>query len=175
MPGQNNQVLSRPEDTAIVWLIFELEVIFTVLLAQPVVLGSGPVTLPLVSRKDQAFTRRITEAARSPAQNVVLVLKGVEAESRPEVSWEVHVEPTRATPEVQGPSLVGVFSLFDRGQKPAEFRFALDNAIAAAGNSDLQVRFVPISGVIVEGKPQPAEVRAGVTIAEISLGLEGAP
>ena len=105
---------------------------------------------------------------------MVLVLKGVEAESPPQVSWEVHVEPAGATPGAQGTYLVGVFSLFDREREPAEFLFVLDNAIAAAGKKGLQVRFVPISGVVVEGQPQPAEVRSQVTIGEISLGLEDA-
>lgn len=157
------------------WLLFELQVIFSVLLAQPVMLGKEPVALALVSREDKTLGKRLYEAARSPVQNVVLVLKGVEAESPPEVSWEVHVEPIGATPDAQGPYLVGVFSLFDRGREPAEFLFVLDNAIAAAGKSGLQVRFVPISAVVVEGKPQPAEVRGNVTIREISLGLEAGP
>ncbi|HET9475255.1 MAG TPA: hypothetical protein VFO82_15250 [Steroidobacteraceae bacterium] len=157
------------------WLLFELEAIFSVLLAQPVVLGKAPVTLPLLSREDQALNRRISEAARSPAQNVVLVLKGIEAQSRPEVSWEVHVEPAGAIPDAQGPHLVGVFSLFNSGRDPGEFLFVVDNAIAAAGKKDLQVRFVPISGVVVDGKPLPTEVRANVTIGAISLALESAP
>ena len=77
-------------------------------------------------------------------------------------------------PDAQGPYLVGVVSLFDRGNEPAEFVFVLDNAITAAGKKDLQVRFVPTSGVVVEGRPQTAEVRSNVTIGEISLGLETA-
>ena len=155
-------------------LFFELVVISTLLPAQPVALGKEPVTLPLVSREEQTLGKRLFDAARSPAQNVVLVLKGVEAESPPQVSWEVHVEPAGATPGAQGTYLVGVFSLFDREREPAEFLFVLDNAIAAAGKKGLQVRFVPISGVVVEGQPQPAQVHSQVTIGEISLGLEDA-
>jgi hypothetical protein len=165
-----------------VWLLFELEVISTLLLAQPVVLSKEPLTLPLVSREDKTLSKRLFEVARSPAQNVVLVLKRVEAEARPEVSWEVYVEPAGTTLDAQGPYLVGVFSLFDRGimsegqqnREPAEFLFVLDNAIAAAGKRDLQVRFVPTSGVVVEGQPQTAEVRSNVTIGEISLAIEAA-
>ena len=135
----------------------------------------GLLTLPLVSREDKTLSKRIFEAARSPAQNVVLVLKGVEAKARPEGSWEVHVEPAGVTLDAEGPYLVGVVSLFDRGREPAEFLFVLDNAIVAAGKADLQLRFVPTSGVVVEGKPQAAEVRTSVTIGEISLAIEAAP
>ena len=156
------------------WLIFELQVIFTLALTQPVVLSSEPVSLPLVSREDRTLGKRLGEAARSPALNVVLVLKGVESAGRPEVSWEVYVEPAGTTQVAQGPYLVGVFSLFDQRRTPAEFLFVLDNVIAAAGEKDLQVRFVPISGVVVEGQPQSAEVRSNVKIGEISLGLEAA-
>lgn len=159
---------------AIVWLLIAVELIFTPLLARPVVLGNEPVTLPLVSRDDNALRKRIFEATRSPAQNVVLVLKGLEAKARPEVSWEVYVEPPGATPDARGPYLVGVVSLFDWGHQPVEFLFVLDNAIAAAGRNDLQVRFVPISGVVVEGQPQTAEVRSNVTIGEIGLAIETA-
>jgi hypothetical protein len=35
-----------------VWLSFELELIFSLLLAQPVVLGKEPLTVPLVSREN---------------------------------------------------------------------------------------------------------------------------
>ena len=78
------------------------------------VLGKEPVTLPLVSREDKALSKRLFDVARSPTQNVVLVLKGVKAAARPQASWEVYVEPAGATPSAQGPYLVGVVSLFDR-------------------------------------------------------------
>ena len=57
------------------WLLVELELISTLLLAHPVVLGKEPVTLPLVSREDKALSKRLFDVARSPTQNVVLVLK----------------------------------------------------------------------------------------------------
>ena len=154
------------------WLIFQLQLLFTLSPAQPVVLGQDPVTLPLVSLKDKAHSKQMFEAAASPDQNVVLVLKGVTAESQPGVSWEVHVEPAGAKPSAQGPCLVGMISLFDHGNEPAEFVLALDNAIAAAGRTDLQLRFVPTSGVEVEGKPQAAEVRSRVTIGQINVAIE---
>lgn len=163
-------------------LLMELKLISTLLLAQPVVLSGEPLTLPLASREDKALSTRLFEVAQSPAQNVVLVLKGVVAEARPQASWEVHVEPAGATPGDPGPYLVGIVSLFDRGimskgqqnREPAEFLFVLDEAIAAAGKKDLQVRFVPTSGVVVDGQPQPVVVRSNVTIGEISLAIEAA-
>jgi hypothetical protein len=175
-------VLLWPENAAIVWLLIELEVICTLLLAQPVVLSKEPLTLPLVSREEKTLSNRLFEVARSPAHNVILVLKGVETEARPGVSWEVYVEPVGTTQDAQSPYLVGVFSLFDRGimsegqqnREPAEFLFVLDKAISAAGKRDLQVRFVPTSGVVVEGQPQTAEVRSNVTIGDISLAIEAA-
>jgi hypothetical protein len=164
-------------------LLLGLELISTLLLAQPVVLGKEPLTLPLASQEDRALSERLLEVARSPAQNVVLVLKGVVAEERPEASWEVYVEPAGAAPGAPGPYLVGIVSLFDRGilseaqqnREPAEFLFVLDKAIADSGNKDLQVRFVPTSGVVVDGRPQPVVVRSNVTIGEISLAVEAAP
>ena len=162
------------------WLLFGLEVISTLLLARPVVLSVEPLTIPLVSCENKTLCERLFEAARSPTQNVVLVLKGVEAKARPEVFWEVYVEPPDATTDTQGPYLVGVVSLFDRGipfeeqqsREPAEFLFVLDNAITAVGRRDLQLRFVSTSGVVVEGQPQIAKVRSKVTIGEISLAIE---
>jgi hypothetical protein len=165
-----------------VWLLFELELIFSLLLAQPVVLSKEPLTVPLVSREHKTLSKRLFEAAHSPSQNVVLVLKRVEAETRPEATWEVYVEPAGATPAAEGPYLVGVMTLFDlgiksegqQGREPAEFLFALDKAIATAGKTALQVRFVPTSGVVVEGRPQKADVRSHVTIGEIGLAIETA-
>jgi hypothetical protein len=157
-----------------VWLIFQLQLLFALSPAQPVVLGQDPVTLPLVSLKDKAHSRRMFEAAASPEQNVVLVLKGITAETQPGVSWEVHVEPAGAAPSTPGPCLVGIISLFDHGSEPAEFVLVLDDAIAAAGKKDLQLRFVPTSGVVVEGKPQPAEVRSRVTIGKIEVAIDSA-
>ena len=166
-----------------VWLLLDLALIATIFLAQPLVLGKEPVTLPLVTLEDRSLRQRLVEVARSPSQNVVLVLNGVESNIRPEASWEVHVEPAGVSPDVRDSSLVGVVSLFDRGirsaegqaREPAQFFFALDTAIATAGERALQVRFVPISGVVDRGGPQAAEVRANVTIREISLAIETAP
>lgn len=161
-------------------LLVEFELIATLLLAQPAVLSEEPLSLPLASREDKVLSQRLWEVVRSSSQNVVLVLSDVEAEARPEASWEVYVGPVGAAMDREGPYLVGVVSLFDRGimsegrqnNEPAEFVFVLDQAILAAGKEDLEVRFVPTSGVMVDGQVQAVEVRANVTIGEISLAID---
>jgi len=156
------------------WLLFQLELIVTLSLSQPVVLGPEPVTLPLVSLGDRVNGRRLFDAAKSPDENVVLVLKDVRVDAPPGVSWEVHVEAAGNKENANGPHLVGLISAYAAEAKPAEFDLVLDDAIVAAGRRDLQLRFVPVSGVEVDGEPQPAELRSSMTIGEISLGIETA-
>jgi tyrosinase len=149
---------------------------------EPVILSREPLTLPLVSREDKALTKQLNDAVRAPAQNVVLVLTGVEAESPPGASWEVYVAPAGAKLDAKSPYFVGIVSLFGQGilseghkdHDPVQFVFPLDKAMAAARAKDLQVTFVPSSGVVVDGRPQPAEVRANVTIGDISIAIEAA-
>jgi hypothetical protein len=163
-----------------VWLQFALDVIAAVVLAQPAVLGAEPLALPLPPLEDRMLRDRLCDAVRSPSENVVLVLEDVEAETRPEASWEVYVGPMDAATDPEGPYLVGVVSLFDQGilseerqnREPAEFLFVLDRAIAAAGNEDLQVTFIPTAGVVVDGQPQPVDVRSTVTIGQMSLAID---
>jgi hypothetical protein len=157
-----------------VWHLLQLELVFAVLLTQPVVLGKGPAIVPMLTAEGSELPNRVLDAARAPAENVLLVLKGVEAEVRPEVSWEVYVEPAGTRVGEQGTSLVGVVSLFGQERDSAEFVFAIDKAIVAAGEKDLQVRFVPTSGVVIEGAPQAITVRSTITIGEISLAIETA-
>lgn len=149
---------------------------------EPVVLGKETLSLPLVSRENRDMNKQLTDIARSPSQNVVLVLSGVEAEVPPGASWEVYVGPAAPRRGAKGPTLVGIVSLFGQGVrsgghkefKPAEFVFPLDRAIAGARSQDLQVTFVPTSGVVVDGRPQPPEIRANVTIGSISLAVQTA-
>lgn len=154
--------------------LLQLELVFTLLLAQPVVLGQEPTIVPMVPLEGSKTRNRVLEAARAPTQNVLLVLKGLKADVRPEVSWEVHVEPAGVSVGARGTSLVGVVSLFGREHESADFVFAIDNAITAAGDKGVQLRFVPTSGVVVEGAPQAAKVRSTVTIGEVSLAIETA-
>jgi hypothetical protein len=156
------------------WLLFQLELIVTLSLSQPVVLGDAPVTLPLVARDDRVHGRRIYDAAKSPDETVVLVLKNVTVDAPPGVSWEVHVEPVGGEGDPRDPHLVGLISAYVPEDKPAQFDLVLDEAIKSAGRRDLQLRFVPVSGVEVDGQPQPAEFRSSMSIGEISLAIESA-
>ena len=153
-----------------VWHLLQLELAVAVLLTQPVVLGNEPTVVPLLNRDRGDLRDRILQAASSPTQNVLLVLNGVQADERPEASWEVHVEP--AGNVEQRNSLVGVVSLFGREQGPGKFVFAIDQSIHAAAKKGLQVRFVPTSGIVIEGAPQAANVRSTVTIGEVSVVIE---
>lgn len=153
------------------WLLLQLQLAFAVLPAQPVVLGEEPAIVPLVTGEDGKLSDRVIHAARAPTENVLLVLKGVEAKERPDASWEVYVQPATSAGE-QGGSLVGIVSFFD--QKSAEFVFAIDKAIAAAGEQPVQIKFVPTSGVVIDGAPQPATVHSPATIGEITLVIEEA-
>lgn len=157
-----------------VWLLLQLQLVFALVPTQPVVLGKGPAIVPMLTAEGSKLPSRVLEAARAPAENVLLVLKGVDAQKPPEVSWEVYVEPAGTPVGAQGASLVGVISLFGREREPAEFAFAIDKAIVAAGTKGLQVRFVPTSGVVVDGEPQAATVRSIATVSEISLAIETA-
>ena len=56
---------------------------------------------------------------------------------------------------------------------PADFAFPINRAIRNAGDaSNLQVTFVPISGVEVDGRALPAQVRADLTVAEINIVVD---
>lgn len=164
------------------WLSFVLELIARIVLPEPAVLGAEPVTFGLGSHADRPLGERLDEAVRSPSESVVLVLGEVRADARPEVSWEVYVAPAGAATDPEGPQLVGIVALFDRGiasagrpsPEPAKFVFVLDRAIAAAGSADLQVTFAPAAGIVVDGRPQAVEVRSRVTIGEISLAIDAA-
>jgi hypothetical protein len=159
------------EGVNVMWLLFGLEVMWV--LAQPAQLGGGPVAIPLVSLDDKQVSRRLFEAACSPEKNVVLILKGVKTQAPPGASWQVHVEPTGANPNEPGRDPVGIISVYD--PVPGRFVFVIDPVINAVGEKDLQVRFVPTTGLVVEGKPQLAEFRSDLTIGEIALAIEGAP
>ncbi len=147
---------------------------------KPFILSRQPVSIPLSDAADKSLGKRLSEIARAPAQNALLQIKGIEAETQPGVSWEVYVGPPGMKPSPDSPYFVGIVALFSAGLKtrrthdhPAEFAFAIDKAIVAARDaSNLQVMFVPASGVVVKGRAQPAEVRADVTVGEISVVVD---
>ena len=161
--------------------IFKVEEI--VRFPKPFPLSKKPVNVPLVLAKaadNKAYRKRLSEVARTPGQHAVLLVKGVEAPTEPGAIWEVYVGPAGLKPNPKDPSFVGVFGLFGGGVKtrrdhyhPGEFAFLINQAIVAAGDaSKLQVTFVPASGVEVQGRAQPAEVRADLLVAEISMVVD---
>ena len=144
-------------------------------------LSKVPVKVPLYPEgADKAIGARLLEVAKARAQTAVLQLKGVEASAEPGASWEVYVGPPDLKPDPRGRFFVGTRGLFGAGIKtrrehyhPAEFAFPIDKAILAAGDpTKLQVLFVPVSGVEVQGRALPAEVRADVTVAEMSIVVD---
>lgn len=149
---------------------------------KPFTLSKQPVTRPLYAEAAdrKAVAARLSEIARAPEQTAVLQVKGVEAKTEPGAVWEVYVGPTGLKPNPESPYFVGVLGLFGAGVKtrrehyhPAEFVYPIDKAITAAGDAArLEVTFVPVSGVVVKGRALPAQVRADVTVAEISIVVD---
>jgi tyrosinase len=139
------------------------------------------VTFPLYRSGIDArsLRARLSELAKSPGQNAVLRLKGVEAKAHPGASWEVYVGPPGLKPDPRSPYFVGMVGMFAGGlprrdhYHSGEFAFPIDRAVAATGDpSKLQVVFVPTSGIEVQGRALPPEVRAEVTVAEIDIVVD---
>jgi tyrosinase len=148
---------------------------------KPFWLTRRPTTFPLYGQggDDKALGSRLAELARTPGESAVLQLKGVEAKMAPGASWQVYVGPPGMTPDARSPHFVGVLGMFAGGlprsehYHPGEFVYPIDKAVSASGDpAKLQVLFVPISGVEVQGRPLPAEVRADVAIAEVNILID---
>lgn|GEM_PF-1585167 len=175
-PNQVNQYcfkIDRP------WVFPEL--IRAIRLPDPFVLDKGPRTLTLVEAGDREFLSRLQSIAKSSKASVILQLQGLEADFQPGVMWQVFVGlPPNAKLDVASPNFVGNVALFGNGVKgdghhAAEFTFPLNRALSASSKASMvQVTFVPTSGVIVDKRPQAAEVRAPVRVGEVNLLLEKA-
>jgi hypothetical protein len=149
---------------------------------KPFTLSKRAVTVPLHSdaADDSKVRARLAEVARARGETAVLQVKGVEANAEPGAVWEVYVGPVGFEPKADGPYFVGMLGLFGAGIKtrrqhyqPAEFVYPIDKAISAAGEAaKLQVTFVPVSGVVVKDRPQPAQVRTDVTVAELNIVVD---
>ena len=175
-PAQVNQYCFR-----IIWPFVRAELIQALRLPQPPVLGKEIQVLPLLGKEDREIGNRLMALAKSQVDTVVLLFKGVEAERHPGAAWEVYVGlPPNAKPNAESPYFVGNVALFGDGIKgeghhPAEFTFPLSRALRALSDaSALQATFVPTSGVVIDGRPLPAEVKAPVRIGEVSLLLDKA-
>lgn len=169
----------------IIWNPPFFEVAVIARFKKPFRLTKTPVRIPLTAANagTRSFPSKLLQAVRTPGKNAVLQLKGVEAERHPGASWQVFVGPAGLTPDPRSPFFVGVMGLFGGGIKsrksghyhPGDFAFPIGKAILGAGDaSNLQVVFVPTSGVEVQGRPLPAEVRADLTVAEMSIVIDEA-
>lgn len=175
-PAQVEQYCPR------VWRPKVFDIALLMRMARSFTLSRASISVPLYAddADGRALGARIAETARTPGQTAVLQLKGVEARTDPGASWEVYVGPPGLTPSPDSPHFVGVLSLFGAGIRtrtrhyhPAEFAFPINKAIAASGGAtNLEVTFVPISGVEVKGRALPAQVRANVTVAELSIVVD---
>jgi tyrosinase len=145
-------------------------------------LDSSVRVLPLAAPEDTATRTRLTTLAQSDTDSVVMELNNVQADLDPGVVWEVYVGlPPNEAPDAQSPHFVGCVSLFGdgiRGQghhPAARFTFPLNRALRAGnGASAFQVRLLPTSGIVVDGRPQPPAVRAPIRIGEANLLLDKA-
>jgi Common central domain of tyrosinase/Polyphenol oxidase middle domain len=167
----------------IIWNPGILDLVAIAKFPKPFPLSKKPVNVPLVQARaadGKSFRARLAEVARAPGQTAVLQVKGVEASADPGAVWEVYVGPAGLQPDPGSPFFVGVLGLFGGGIKtrkdhyhPGEFAFPINRAIRNAGDaSNLQVTFVPVSGVEVDGRALPAQVRADLTVAEVNIVVD---
>ena len=133
-----------------------------------------PVRIPLPPPPDPEVRRRLVQALQSSEQNLAILIRGIEAETQPGISWEVHVGPPRFTPNAR--SLAGIFALFSAGLKdrrqhyhPAEFLFPIENSIRGLDPTRLEVILVPVSG-LQDGVP--VQPRVPVTVGEVAVVVD---
>lgn len=149
--------------------IFDVAVLARV--RQRLVLERLPVRIPLVARDSG---RRVREIMRSDERGIALRISGVEADTQPGISWEVHVGPKGFAPSER--SLVGIFALFGAGLRdrrqhfhPAEFVFPIRKAIGGLDPAALEVTFVPVSGFERRGAAEALQARSPIRIGEVAV------
>lgn len=166
-----------------IWIPRPPELVEIARFRRPFVLSQRVVSQPLgVVASNKAWRSRISETLRTSGQTAVLKVTGVEAKEHPGASWEVYVGPAGLNPNPASPYFVGIMGLFGAGiqtrrdhYQPAEFAFPINKALWGASDaSKLQVIFVPVSGVEVQGRSLPAKVRADLNVAEMSLVVDHA-
>jgi len=152
--------------------------IATLAQARPrLVLERVPIRTPLIPRDGGDAGRRLMEISRTGQRNVALHIRGVEAETDPGISWEVHVGPAGFTPNAR--TLVGMFALFGAGIKdrrqhfqPAEFTFPISRALRGLDPATLEVTFVPVSGLERGPTGQALRLRSPVSIGEVTITVD---
>ncbi|HYJ83593.1 MAG TPA: tyrosinase family protein [Allosphingosinicella sp.] len=136
-------------------------------------LGPRPVRTPLLPRDAREASRRIRDMASTAKGNLALHIRGIEADTQPGISWEVHVGRKGFTPSSE--SLVGIFALFGAGLRdrrehfhPAEFVFPIGKALRNVDPATLEVAFVPV-GMERDGATAVMQPRSPVRIGEIAI------
>lgn len=153
------------------WLLILVAQTLVVDLPRSVELGKDAVEITLIEPSDAEARQRLSSIAADPAENLVLHLRGVEADEEPGASWEIYVASSDEADCDNVPALAGILSLY--GAPPsAAFVFPLDAAIDASKPVGLKVIFRPTSGLVVEGEPIPPTIRASVRIGSIGLETE---
>jgi hypothetical protein len=161
----------------LIWIPRPIEIVAVARIPKPFILSKKAVKVPLATR---AVSTRLAEIPRTAGKTAVLQIKGVEADSEPGAVWEVYVGPANLKPTPDSPYFVGVMGLFGGGIRtrrdhyhPGEFAFPINKAIAAAGAaSTLQVHFVPVSGIEVQGRSLPAQPRVDVSVAALDVVVD---
>jgi tyrosinase len=143
-------------------------------LGRAIVLERERVRIPLLPRDPGDPGRRLIEISRTAQRNLALRISGVEADSPPEISWEVHVGRTGFTPNPR--TIVGIVSLFGSGLRdrpqhfhPGEFVFPINRAIRGLDPATLEVLLVPTTGLERDSDAQALRPRSPVRIGEIAI------
>jgi hypothetical protein len=153
------------------WPLILLAPLLAVDLPRPLELGQDAVEVTLIEPGDADARRRVSAIASDPEENLVLRLRGVEADEDPGASWEIYVASSDEADGDNVPALAGILSLY--GAPPsAAFVFPLDTAVVTGKPVGLKVIFRPTSGIVVDGEPVPPTVRTSVRIGSIRLETE---
>ena len=170
-PAQVNQYCPRR------WFADIIRVSVLTSIKSAVLLRARPVRVALIPPREPEKARELVEILRRGDHRVAVQLTGVEAETQPGVSWEVHVGTTGFQPNPK--SLIGTFALFSAGLKtrqqhyhPAEFTFSLGRALAGVSGEKFEVLFIPISGLDSSERALPPVVRSPVRIGEINVIID---
>ena len=162
------------------WIPKPPELVEVARVRKPFTLSGRVVSQPLTG--DRGVRSRVQEILRNSGQSAVLKLTGVEAKEHPGASWEVYVGPEGLQPNPASPYFVGMLGLFGAGiqarrehYRPAEFAFPINRALwGATDASKLQVILVPVSGLEAQGRSLPAQVRADVNVAAMTIVVDRA-
>ncbi len=127
--------------------------------------------------------QRLEDVFPSREHAATLNLTGIEAETQPDVSYDVYLGPPDLRPDPKSRCFVGSFALFSGGIRsrqhhysPADVVFPADRALSTVRDvREMAVVLVPSNGLDPEaGAGNAPEPRAPLTIKEISIGTDQA-